>query len=210
MRQHILYTSIGGACCACHGCWVPHSVVNFERGERYALLAVSPLVLTIVLSQKNMDYCCSESLKYNTKGLQKVVLYYDIMCQYWVHMMERFAANPYLSLPEGLNEISRAIGLFHVHGHKDECFSWYASMFIPGAGIVDGEIIETLWEPLNPIVPSTHKATPEHRQEIIDDHMNDSNWKKLLCMGEFPRKSCLKSSSTCQSTSFMCKIPPCS
>ena len=114
-----------------------------------------------------------------------MVLYYDIMCQYGVHMMEWFAINPYLSLPKHLTKISRAIRLFDIHGHKDECFARYASTFILGAGIVDGEIIETLWEPLNPIAPSTRKATPEHRREIMDDHMNDSNWKKLLHMGMY-------------------------
>ena len=127
-----------------------------------------------------MDYCVSESLKYNTKGLQRAVLYYDIMCQYLVHMMSRFKNNPYLELPTSLTHIAKAIGLFHIHGHKDDCFARYAPTFILGAGIVDGEIIETLWEPLNPIAPSARKASPEHRWEIIDDHMNHSNWKKLL------------------------------
>ena len=130
-----------------------------------------------------MDYCVCESLKYNTHGLSCAVLYYDIMCQYWVNMKRRFTGNPFLSLPAGLTNISRAIGLFHVHGHKDECFARYASTFIPGVGIVDGEIIETLWEPLNHIAPLTRKATPKHRREIINDHMNDSNWKKMLRMG---------------------------
>ena len=73
-----------------------------------------------------------------------------------------------------------------VSGHKDECFAWFASTFIPGAGIVDGEIIETLWEPLNPIVPSARKASSEHHWEIVDDHMNHSNWKTLTHMGEHP------------------------
>lgn len=130
-----------------------------------------------------MDYCADQSLKYKTSGLRRATLYYDIMCQFWVNLKKRFSKNPYLSLPEGL-EIFRAIGLFHVHGHKDECFARYASTYIPGAGMVDGEIIETLWEPLNPIAPSTRRATPEHRREIMDDHMNDSNWKKLLRSGK--------------------------
>ena len=134
--------------------------------------------------QKNIDYCVSESLKYNTEGLRRAVLYYDIMCQYSVHMVSRFANNPYLELPTSLTHIAKAIGLFHVHGHKDECFARYASTFIPGAGIVDGEIIETLWEPLNPIAPSARKASPEHRREIMDDHMNHSNWKKLTHIGK--------------------------
>ena len=72
--------------------------------------------------------------------------------------------------------------MFHIHGHKNECFARYASTFIPGVGVVDGEIIETLWEPLNHIAPSTRKVSLEHHQEIIDDHMNN---KKLLCMGVY-------------------------
>ena len=33
--QHLVYTGVGGACCARHGCWVPHSMVNFQKGEAY-------------------------------------------------------------------------------------------------------------------------------------------------------------------------------
>ena len=28
-----------------------------------------------------------------------------------------------------------------------------------------------------------------HRREVIDDHMNDSNWKKLIDLGKFPPPS---------------------
>ena len=108
------------------------------------------------------------------------MLYYDIMCQYSVHMMSWFKNNPYLELPTSLTHIAKAIGLFHIHSHKDDCFARYAPTFIPGAGIVDGEIIKTLWELPNPIAPSARKASPEHCREIMDDHMDHSNWKKFL------------------------------
>ena len=62
--------------------------------------------------------------------------------------------------------------MFHVHGHKNECFTRYASTFILGVGVVDGEIIETLWESLNHISPSTQKVSLKHHWEIINDHMN--------------------------------------
>ena len=126
----------------------------------------------------------SELLKYNTKGLRCAMLYYNIMCQYLVHMMSQFKNNPYLELPTGLTHIAKAMRLFHVYGHKDECFAQYAPSFILGAGIVDGEIIETLWEPLNPIAPSARKASPKHHWEIMDDDMNHSNWKKLICISQ--------------------------
>ena len=94
--------------------------------------------------------------------------------------MSQFKNNPYLELPTGLTHIAKAMRLFHVHGHKDDCFAWYAPTFILGAGIVDREIIKTLWEPLNPIAPSARKASPTHHQEIMDDHMNHSSSKKLI------------------------------
>jgi hypothetical protein len=127
----------------------------------------------------NMDYCVSEAMKFNTDGIRRSILLYDIMCQYWKNLKKRFDGNPYLTFPEGV-EILRGIGLFHVHGHKDECYPRFAPTFIPGAGMVDGEVLETLWAVLNGIADSIRSQSTGHRQETLDDHMNDSNWKKLI------------------------------
>ncbi|KAF8815489.1 hypothetical protein BYT27DRAFT_7036969, partial [Phlegmacium glaucopus] len=51
-------------------------------------------------------------------------------------------------LPFSLS-VDHVIGLFHVHCHKDECFLRFAPSFIPGLGIVIGEILESLWSNLN-------------------------------------------------------------
>lgn len=104
---------------------------------------------------------------------------YDIACQYCVHLRERIGH----LLPRALN-IDRAIGLFHVHGHKDQCFFRYSPAFIPKTGKVAGEILESLWSVLNNIAPSTRTATLPHRQEILDDHTSDSNHKKGIGMGK--------------------------
>jgi hypothetical protein len=86
-------------------------------------------------------------------------------------------------LTDGL-EIDRAIGLFHVHCHKEECFHRFASSFIPGAAVVAGEILESLWSRLNLITTATRTATLAHRAEVIDDHVSDSNHKKAVGMGK--------------------------
>jgi len=80
-------------------------------------------------------------------------------------------------------EIERAIGLFHVHGHKEQCFYQYAPCFIPGMGIVAGEACEPLWAKLNPITTATWTATLAYRSEVINDHASDSNHKKGLSIG---------------------------
>ncbi|KAI6042083.1 hypothetical protein EDC04DRAFT_2601224 [Pisolithus marmoratus] len=54
--------------------------------------------------------------------------------------------------------------------------------FIKGAGHLDGEILETLWAPFNKISPTARSMTQAHRQEVYDDHMRGSNWKKLVGM----------------------------
>ncbi|KAG2741858.1 hypothetical protein P692DRAFT_201682740, partial [Suillus brevipes Sb2] len=51
-------------------------------------------------------------------------------------------------IPPKMNIIPE-IRLWHVHGHQDKCFVMYASNFIPGVARIDGEIMETLWAPLN-------------------------------------------------------------
>lgn len=84
-------------------------------------------------------------------------------------------------LPPGL-VIDAAIGLFHIHAHKEQCFFQYATSFIPGTGIVAGEILESLWSSLNSISPTARTATLAHRAEMLDDHATDSNHKKNIGM----------------------------
>ncbi|KAG2158719.1 uncharacterized protein EDB93DRAFT_1237961 [Suillus bovinus] len=90
---------------------------------------------------------------------------------------------PGLTLPEN-TEIVAAVGKFHLSAHKLACFARYSLNFILGAAQVDGEILETLWAPFNKISPTAHSMSQAHRQEILDDHMRNSNWKKLVGIGE--------------------------
>ena len=65
---------------------------------------------------------------------------------------------------------------------KKTVFFRFASTFIPGSGIVAGEILESLWSTLNTISPSACTAMLAHRTELLDDHTTDSNHKKMLSM----------------------------
>ena len=99
-------------------------------------------------------------------------------------MMERVNASSYLKLPNNL-ELKLAIGLFHIHKQQDTCLARYSPSFINGGQQIDGETIETLWAPLNEITRSTRGMSTSHCREVIDDHINDSNWKKLIDLGKF-------------------------
>ncbi|KAF8231709.1 hypothetical protein L208DRAFT_1275637, partial [Tricholoma matsutake] len=87
----------------------------------------------------------------------------------------------YLSIPEGMKLIG-GIGDFHVKGHIINCFARWTLLFIIGSGVIDGEILETLWSVLNETSWSAKGSTLAHRSKILDDHMNHSNWKKLIGM----------------------------
>ena len=132
-----------------------------------------------------MDYSIFKALNFNMSGIEAALICYDVMCQWSVHMKDRVAGSTHLRIPDGL-ELRLGIGLFHIHGHQDTCLARYSPSFIEGGRQIDGETIETLWAPLNEISRSTRGMSTSHRREVIDDHMNDSNWKKLVSLGKHP------------------------
>ncbi|KIK75025.1 hypothetical protein PAXRUDRAFT_174068, partial [Paxillus rubicundulus Ve08.2h10] len=85
-------------------------------------------------------------------------------------------------VPEGM-DIVAAIGKFHLSAHKLECYHRFSLNFMEGAGQMDWEILETLWAPLNKIPPSARAMSAAHRQELYDDHILHSNWKKMTAIG---------------------------
>lgn len=80
-------------------------------------------------------------------------------------------------------EITPAVGKWHLAAHISECFYKFSLNFIQGAGQVDGEIMETLWSVLDEVAGLTQGMSVAHRQEVLDDYMNDSNWKKVTRIG---------------------------
>ena len=158
-------TGIVAIACAWHGCFAPNSISDLYRGEQ----------------QKNVDWALLEAIiSTYVDPRQGIMLMYDIICQYFLHLRDRIGH----LLPTGL-DIDRAIGSFHVHAHKETCFFRFAPHFIPHTGVVSGEICESLWSFLNMVTPATRTATLAHRAEIIDDHATESNHKKMLGIGMF-------------------------
>jgi len=153
-------TGLVAMACARHGCFVPQALVDLLKGEQ----------------QKNVDFSFLRAMK--SIGIdpdQGLMLIYDIICQYIVHLLDRIGKY----LPSGL-KIERAIDHLHVHVHQDSCFFRFISTFIPGAAICAGQILESLWSNLNAISPTVRTATLPHRAEMLDDHCCDSNHKKML------------------------------
>jgi Kyakuja-Dileera-Zisupton transposase len=80
-------------------------------------------------------------------------------------------------------EITGAISKWHLTAHIAECFTKYTLNFIKGAAQVDGEILETLWSPLDEVAGLTQAMSVAHCQESLDAFINDSNWRKIVRIG---------------------------
>ena len=133
----------------------------------------------------NLDYTLCQALQsMQMTGIKDVIVYYDVNCMFSKRFTSRVDRSPYLLLDKHI-KIIPGIGLLHVTEHKRECTPRYAPTYIKGAGLVAGEIIESLWSGLNGCTAATRTASDANRAETLDDHMNDSNWCKLVNIGEF-------------------------
>jgi hypothetical protein len=177
-------TGISACACARHGCFVPHTVVDFQKGERYCNfpLKYEWRSMTWMNRQMNIDYAICNALKYNSWGLLRALVIYDIGCQWIIHFLERLKNSNHLSIGD-VTKLIVAVGKFHLSAHVRECFVKYSLNFVLGSGQLDGEILETLWAPLNHVSASARTMGMAARRQLIDDHMRDSNFKKIVGIG---------------------------
>jgi hypothetical protein len=131
----------------------------------------------------NMDYSICNALQYGSGQLSQALVVYDIACQWSCHFKERVAQSSFLTLKEWRMFIA-AVGKFHLSAHVPQCFPRFSLNFVHGTGQQDGEILETLWAEFNKVSTSARTMSKAHRTEVYDDHMLDSNWKKLIGMSE--------------------------
>ena len=127
-----------------------------------------------------MDYSICEALKRFPRH-QLALIIYDICCQWCIHFRERVSQSEFLELWESF-EITPAVGKWHLAAHISKCFYRFSLNFIEGAAQVEGEILETLWSVLDDVAGITQSMSVAHRQEVLDDYMNDSNWRKTIRM----------------------------
>ncbi|KAG2150757.1 uncharacterized protein EDB93DRAFT_1240253 [Suillus bovinus] len=81
------------------------------------------------------------------------LIIYDVRYQWSINFLQRV--------------VMVAVGKFHLSAHKLACFA---------RGWADqwGDL-ETLWAPFNKISPTARSMSQAHCQEVLDDHMRDSN-----------------------------------
>ena len=159
-------------------CRTPSWTFKKVKGE---ILGYVRLRLLTPCRQMNMDYSVCHAIS-RFKGAKSAVVMYDVFCQWIVHFLDRVHGSSTLSLPEDFDLVG-GVGKFHLGAHIKKCFYQYSLNFLPHVGQVDGEVMETVWALLNCVASITRAMTKAHRQEVLDDMMNDINWKKLIGSG---------------------------
>ena len=103
---------------------MPHSVVDFYKGKQCVKIHyISEDNYTDVpeLRQKNIDYSLCQALLYNSTGITKALIIYDVACQKYVKFAQRVEVCPALQIPNDM-DIVTALGKFHLTAHKLVCF----------------------------------------------------------------------------------------
>ncbi|VDB85616.1 unnamed protein product [Peniophora sp. CBMAI 1063] len=133
---------------------------------------------------KSLDSAFQQTI---TTHITRIQLLYDIWCRYGVHLKKRFKHSG-LNWPE-FREVLQGVGVWHLYGHVPECHRRFSPSYSPRSGIVDGEILETLWSLLNAVLQSCRGMSLAAREEKINIHMNDINYRKIVGMvGTLVRK----------------------
>jgi hypothetical protein len=125
-----------------------------------------------------MDYSICQALKRFPSHVQALIVY-DVCCQWSIHFRQCVSKSEFLELYYSL-EIIGAVGKWHLAAHIPECFLKFSLNFVKGAGEVKGEILETLWSGLDEVAGMVQAMSIAHHQEVIDEHMKDSNWRRII------------------------------
>ncbi|KAK7025437.1 hypothetical protein VNI00_015965 [Paramarasmius palmivorus] len=154
-------TGIGSVTCARHEVFRPNGTGDLQKGER----------------QINMDWLFLSAIMFCQ--LIYVVISYDIACQWAINFYARLFKMPKnLQMPSWRN-LRFKVPKFHLPAHKDECHARYGLNFTEGVGKVDAEGPERTWSTTNELARSLSVMTPGGRWDTMDDHCNNSNYRKM-------------------------------
>lgn len=151
--------------CARHSFFRPNASVDLQKGERYS----------------HGDYALAGALS-GTETIPQIVFSYDVNCQFHRRIKDRFRTRfPDIAL-DHFKKVKYVIPKMHALAHVEDCQYLYSLNFTPGSGRTDGEAPERNWAALNPLSMSTREMNSAHRHEVLEDHMNEINFKKMITL----------------------------
>ncbi|KAI5885767.1 uncharacterized protein SCHCODRAFT_01205560 [Schizophyllum commune H4-8] len=158
--------------CARHEFVQRNGVVPTQVGERYA----------------NSDYALGSLLRHHSAAL-RLVLSYDICCQYSKKFKERMSQLPPLvRFKLAFAYVRFVIPKLHIHGHKLACQLLFNLNWTLGVARTDGEGVERPWSFLGILCASLRQMGPGSAADTLDDHFGHWNWLKLIGLGVLLRR----------------------
>ena len=162
---------------------------NVENGKYSPLHPGAKLILSYV-RYINTDYVFASSVVGDIEaGIKRVLVSYDIGCQWGVQLQKRLEAyGPplYIDLG-GLSRWRVAIPKFHLVGHGASCQVPFNLALMDGVGLTHGEGVETIWSHSTSLATWSRENGPGARRLYLDDHWGGWNWRKTVNSGEFVR-----------------------
>lgn len=147
------------------------------------------------LSYINADYVLwmmltilSHSLL-GAKYIRRVVLTYDIACQFSINIRKRFAELPFSETPSIGDLVDMIVFLvpkLHLDGHKSDCKYRWSLNYTKCCCRTDGEGIERAWADNKQMGSSSKEMNHGHRHEVLIGLFNDWNRMKMANMCKFP------------------------
>lgn len=129
-----------------------------------------------------MDYIFLNRLAQNSP--KRIVVSYDIACQWSKKLFERIAIYPASMTPsQGPNQMTFLVPKFHLPAHIPRCHAKYSFWKTPYMGQTDGEAPERGWDHTNRLAGSVKNMGPGSYLDTIDDHLADYNWRKSILLG---------------------------
>jgi len=131
-----------------------------------------------------MDYLFASSIV--GCELKLVTISYDVGCQWFKKFYSRMSEAFPLSWRINTRDVDIRflVPKFHLPAHIEKCQQSFSFNYARFVGRTDGEAPERGWSDLNGLSYSTREMGPGARQDTIEDHLGDWNWKKIIAMGK--------------------------
>jgi hypothetical protein len=147
-------------------------------------------VIHAIIRFASVDFALARALGQRSSGLPgsdlraqeddvDKVSSYDSACQFEINAAKRFDE----FFPDLVSLVRRtrwAVPALHVQGHKDACMYLYSSAYMDCTAHFHGETAEQPWIEANQVGAHVRQMNNGHRQDTLNDHNEDWNWKKTM------------------------------
>lgn len=136
----------------------------------------------------NVDYAFASTISRDLEaGISRVVVTYDIACQWGINLDNRLsnytATKDDIDL-SSLQSIRFAVPKLHLIGHGKSCQLKYNLAFMRGVGMTHGETVETIWSHSTSLATWSRENGPQARHALLDTHWSGWNWRKVKNLRE--------------------------